>query len=530
MLLLLLVVFVTDRTLIMLQCLLSMNSSDTENVSMHIYSSKQAMQFISITKNSLIVQKKQIIGEEVVQEKNLKYKKNILILIFILVCFLFAYSSGILFFKEILSRYKTSICAGLLVAASFVWSCPYFSLEYSSLGIISAIVFSGILSDKPFGIDNAWISMKVLASICISPVLMLLLGSCMLSVFFRNNGGRDLILPYLLGGSSRQSLLIRCMLLSLALSGIISNITAPIIILSVVADLAESTNTTPDRAIIMCIAFSSNIGGMLLPISSPQSVLGSNIMKITWTHWISFSFPIAFVASAFVYILLLYAFSDSTRDIVPYSYNIEHINRKDKIKVIFATLTCIVCWAIVSIFSSLYLILFIPIAALSFGKDALDVCNKKTLEILSIAVAGIALGTGIEKTALLKDAIPSLILHNREHSLLFAIVVLSFFMLITSCIVCHTVSAAVILPILQKIGAALHREKLLLAVATLACSCGMALPSSGFPNILTSGFKLPTGKRAVSVLSFTLLGTLSTFVCWGIILSVGITCMMLTGL
>ncbi|KAI5190261.1 phosphate transporter [Nematocida minor] len=419
---------------------------------------------------------------------------------------------------------ESLLCCIIACIASVFWSLHILPLDATSILLIPVIILSNIMVSNESGFfEGVFSGLLILAQIIVSPVLLLLMGSCLLSIYFQNNNGDRLILPYLMVGGDIYSDLFRSMFLALVLSSVMSNITAPIIITSIL----QNTSKEPTPAILMGIAMASNIGGMVLPISSPQSILGSSIMGLSWAHWLWISVPTAGVCFLFVYALIIFYFPVKESPKEPSEIVIAHSNRGTNTKLLVATIFSIVCWSIPSIYPKIKWIYGLPVCALLMTKNSSRVWNRKTLEIISIAVAGTAIGKGIERTKMLEGMISGFIIESKEKSLLFLVVASSFIMLTVSCMVCHTVSAIVLLPIFEKIGLYIGRERIIVGIASLACSCGMALPSSGFPNILSSSFKTKSGSRLISTKSFITVGTVSTMGCWVFILTVSLLFMLL---
>ncbi|KAI5165148.1 phosphate transporter [Nematocida sp. AWRm78] len=415
---------------------------------------------------------------------------------------------------------SAAVCCIISFLASAFWSLHILPLEITSVALIPIVIISNIMVPDKTGVQG-WLSgFVIVTKILVSPVVLLLMGSCLLSVYFQCNGGEKMVLPYLIDGGNIYSSLFRSMFLSIILSSIMSNITAPIIIISIL----QSRPRPPSPAIIMGVAMGSNIGGMVLPISSPQSILGSGIIGVSWSRWMWVSLPTVAVCFLFVFSLIIAYFPKQPQS----ENNIVIVGEpQNSSLLIIVTTLCIICWSLPSIYSGLKWIYALPVCALLITKSARKVFNRKTLEIISIAVAGTAIGRGIKTTKMLESMISGLIISSKERSLLFLLISLSFVMLCLSCIVCHTVSAVVLLPIYEKIGMFVGRPKLIVAISALACSCGMAFPASGFPNILASSFKSSNGKRLVSSKDFILIGTISTIVCWISILTVSLFFMVI---
>ncbi|KAI5185290.1 phosphate transporter [Nematocida homosporus] len=436
------------------------------------------------------------------------------------------YLGGRYWFSGLGAAEKALGCGVIAGVVTLLWSLRVVPLYATSLGVLPVVVVSGMLSPEQSVFWGMGESLVCLGRICVSKVVVLLLGSCLLSTYFQANGGSALVVPYLLGGHSRMGALLRCMGLSLVLSSVMSNVTAPIIITSILQSAVDNGCGDVPAGIIMSIALGSNIGGMLLPISSPQSVLGFAAMNIGWMEWLGFSVPCVLGAFVFVFALIFFFFPFKA---MPMALIGADLSRSSRIKLVLVSLGSVLCWSLSSSLPFPLLVAALPALGLSFAPGASRVLNHRTLEILSIAIAGTALGEGIEKTGLLNQASQALIASNKSRSLLFAVVVLSLFMLLVSCLVCHTVSAVVLLPIFQNIGHLLHRERLILGVTALACSGGMALPTSGFPNILASSFIAASGRRVLSTYQFIVFGSIGTLFCWLIIVTVGVSAMILMG-
>ncbi|KAI5170639.1 phosphate transporter [Nematocida sp. LUAm3] len=413
-------------------------------------------------------------------------------------------------------------CGVLTGICTVLWSSGIIPMEITSIMVIFVVIISGVLS------VGGWMgSISSVIGISFSKVSMLIIGSCFLSTYFQENGGGSLLAPWLLGGSGKPEYILRSMLCSLGLSSIMSNITAPIIIISVIRSTVEESYEEALGPIIMGVALGSNLGGMLLPISSPQSMLGSMYMGAGWGEWMFFSVPTTFACGILVYLMIYLFFPE--KEIRYNTYQIRNISKKRKWKLIIAIGVSVGCWSVPDAYSLYSVVYMVPVVFFLFTKGISKSFNRKTAEILSIYIAGKALGLAIERTGVLREMANILISDNKGHTLLFAIILLSFIMLISSCLVCHTVSAAILLPMFQVIGGTLKKEKLIIGVCALACSCGMALPSSGFPNILSSGYTNKNNQLVLNKSQFILLGTISTIGTWLVIVSVSVTAMLIMG-
>lgn len=119
-----------------------------------------------------------------------------------------------------------------------------------------------------------------------------------------------------------------------------------------------------------------------------------------------------------------------------------------------------------------------------------------------------ALGNAVTSSGLLQDialGIKSGIdqLHPFAILFIFAALVLVF-----ATFVSHTVAALIIVPIVQEVGQHLPvpHPNLLVMGAGLACSAGMGLPVSGFPNMSAVMLEDSRGKQYLTTRDFIVTG------------------------
>ena len=103
------------------------------------------------------------------------------------------------------------------------------------------------------------------------------------------------------------------MQLGLLLSMCISNVTAPILLLSVISPILHElpTSCCYSRALLLGLAFSCNLGGMLTPISSPQNAVALEALaraageEISFGEWLALALPLVELAVFALWLLLL---------------------------------------------------------------------------------------------------------------------------------------------------------------------------------------------------------------------------------
>lgn len=100
------------------------------------------------------------------------------------------------------------------------------------------------------------------------------------------------------------------MWLGLGLSALVSNVTAPLLLVEVLKPLLRDlpSDSRYSRALLLGLAFSCNVGGMMTPISSPQNVASLEALRqrggnITWGEWLSLSVPFCVMAVLLCWLL-----------------------------------------------------------------------------------------------------------------------------------------------------------------------------------------------------------------------------------
>lgn len=82
--------------------------------------------------------------------------------------------------------------------------------------------------------------------------------------------------------------------------------------------------------------------------------------------------------------------------------------------------------------------------------------------------------------------------------------IFSIMALVVATFVSHSIASVLIAPIAAQIGDALEppHPRLLIMATALICSSGMALPVSGFPNLMAVNLEDDVGNRYLSVADF----------------------------
>lgn len=251
------------------------------------------------------------------------------------------------------------------------------------------------------------------------------------------------------------------------------------------------------KALILGIALSSNVGGMLSPIASPQNIVALQIMspQPSWGIWFFIALPVGIISILLIWLILLVTFQPGRgTTIVP----IRPV--KDKFTgvqwfISIVTLGTIILWCVSHrleyLFGDMGVIAIIPLV-LFFGTGILtkEDFNNFLWTIIILAAGGLSLGKAVNSSGLLHTIAGAITAEVQGLSLYGVLVVFASLILVVATFISHTVAALIILPLVQSVGMDMEEPhpNLLVMGAALMCSAAMGLPTSGFPNMSTSFF------------------------------------------
>jgi len=262
------------------------------------------------------------------------------------------------------------------------------------------------------------------------------------------------------------------------------------------------TDSRYARALLLGLAFSCNIGGMMTPISSPQNVAAMAILRqsggyITWGRWLAVSIPFCSVAVFVGWLLLMVVHhfdasqderergSSSSIKIPAVIYDHEELTSGKIASLVAAsaTLCSFACQPVASIFggTSMVAVLFVSVA-LGTGMITRQTFNSYSWHLLFLIGGGGALGLAVSGSGLLQ------IMTQAAQARLSAdptllIVELVLVLVAATTFVSHTVAALVLMPLVVQLGASAGVRDLAVFVCGLACSVACALPMTSFPNV-----------------------------------------------
>jgi phosphate transporter len=145
-------------------------------------------------------------------------------------------------------------------------------------------------------------------------------------------------------------------------------------------------------------------------------------------------------------------------------------------------------------------------------------------------MGGMALGESVKSSGLLLSITQAIQEVVGGLGLWQVLAVFCLLMLVCATFISHTVSAMIILPIVQAVAEQQGPDghpKLLVMASALMCSGAMGLPISGFPNMNAVALEDPTGANYIGSVDFLKVGVPGSVLAYGVIVSLGYYLMVL---
>src|SRR5690606_6334424 len=251
--------------------------------------------------------------------------------------------------------------------------------------------------------------------------------------------------------------------------------------------LVNKDSVSPESKFLMLgIAYSANIGGIVTIISSPPNAIGAEILNISFLTWIKYSFPLFIITfPMMITVLTLYFKPDRKISIGEIIFEKKPGTPLKTLLAIF--LLTVVLWMMDGILSPLlhidnsfnslvavFAVFLLFITQVLTWKQILKSINW---EILLLFGGGLTLGVVIEESGLgmlLITKVSSLITVVPMYVFLLTVVVFS---IILTEFMSNTASAAMILPLLFSLATQMQiNPVILLLPATIAASFGFMMP------------------------------------------------------
>lgn len=215
--------------------------------------------------------------------------------------------------------------------------------------------------------------------------------------------------------------------------------------------------------LVMGVAFASNCGGMLSPISSPQNVFGIEHMSVGgkppgWGLWLAIAVPIALLCVVGIWLYLVFMLRLKTMEpevaltrIRPVERVHETLSWRHYYTLLVSAATVGLWLAnrnLLPLFGGMGLTAIFPMVLL-FGGGVLykDDLKQYPWDVVLLAMGGTVLGQAVRSTGLLDFAVLQLDPILRGLPLMGVFVLLTIFVAIAATFISHTVAAMVFIPV-----------------------------------------------------------------------------------
>ncbi|KAI0280667.1 SPX domain-containing protein [Russula aff. rugulosa BPL654] len=378
---------------------------------------------------------------------------------------------AILLNLSIIEGDEANRCFAVLVFATLLWATEAIPLFVTSTMVPALLVWLRVIRDadtgERLGPDAAtrWIF-----SVMFSPTIMLLIGGFTIAAAVsKTNIDRVLITRVLSLAGTRPNVVL------LAVMGV-----ACFASMWIRCGDSQAPTVSVPRVLTLSFPF-SNVAAPTLCFTLVRNLIALQAMEpqLDWGRWFLVALPVSGVSIVLIWLLLLIKSIRPTRE-------------RFTVKQWWVTFVCIVTitlWVvehgIEEWIGDMGVIAIIPIVAF-FGTGVLkkDDFEQFLWSVVFLAMGGIALGKGVTSSGLL-DKMDNLIRRLVEGRSEFGvIVVLTTVVLIVSTFISHTIASVLLVPIAKAVGENLpgNQANLLIFITGLACSTGMGMPVSGFPN------------------------------------------------
>ena len=262
----------------------------------------------------------------------------------------------------------------------------------------------------------------------------------------------------------------------------------------------KDTVSAESKFLMLGIAYSANIGGIITMISTPPNAIGAAILNISFSQWLKYSIPIFLVTfPVMVTVLTLYFKPDKKMSIGVMAFERNNTAPIKTLTTIF--LFTILLWMFDGVlspllhidnsFNSLVAILAIFLLFITKVLTWDEILKSIKWEILLLFGGGLTLGMLIDQSglgAMLITQVSSLVSSVPMFVFLWVIVIFS---IVLTEFMSNTASAAMMLPLLFSLSNQLHINPMILVLpATIAASYGFMLPAGTPPNamVFSSGY------------------------------------------
>ncbi|OHT14819.1 Sodium:sulfate symporter transmembrane region family protein [Tritrichomonas foetus] len=426
-------------------------------------------------------------------------------------------------------------CLGIIAYAAVLWASGAIPLWLTSL----SVPLLGIVCKVMPGFSLADVG-KVMQQSMVSPTVFLTIGGFTLAAALRETEMDKRIATFILQKASvnRRLFLLVIILLNAFISMWISNITATMIVVTLVIPTLRQIPTGSDysKAVLFAIACGGNLGGMMTPLSSPQNaVTVESVQKaaaeagvdvsISFTEFFATSLPYAIFCCFGAWGVMQLRFKMDISSVPPVPAAKTDFGWR-QIMVSIVAVATIAVWISLpfggnNVFSDFGIVGFIPVI-IFYGSGILPPSRIAELpwNIIFLIMGGNAVSKIVSESGLMKVANDLMTQLLGDQSLWVSILIVDLCVLIIDVFLTHTVSSMITQPLVCGFAAHSGHLGLYAMSACMATTCQQCLPISSFPNICTVSLQDANGKNYLTPAEVIKWGLCVTTVCFLSVISV----------
>ena len=424
-------------------------------------------------------------------------------------------------------------CLALFVLVITMWVTEAIPFFCTAMMIPLVAVPLGILQDPVTGgVADPVVSAKIMLGKTFDHVQILVLGGLPIAKAMAktNLEVEATMLLHRYTAHNPDLYLLGVMVLSCLMCSVVSNVAAPLLVLGVIQRTLWQfpAESTAPQAILLALAVSCNLGGMLSPISSPQNAVALQVISMPFATWVSIALPVVSITLVLAWIVIRKIWKPfELVKSIPLQFSNVHeskkASKKDITVVAGVSIITIVLWCLPPklFFGDTGIIALIPIVVF-FGIGILKKEDFNTLSwhLMFLLAGGNMLGACAHDSRML-DLVARAMRETLATQPAYVTIVMLIAMIgIVTTFVSHTVASMILLPVIAKIGAYLPTSpegslwtispEGLVFLSVLMCSGAMAFPISSFPNVNSLLAEDATGHPYLKAKDFLSVGSIVT--------------------
>ncbi|MFN3753992.1 SLC13 family permease [Flavobacterium sp.] len=267
--------------------------------------------------------------------------------------------------------------------------------------------------------------------------------------------------------------------------------------LGLLALLKQELVTAESKFLILGIAYSANIGGVVTVVASPPNAIGAAILGMSFSEWLLYALPVFLITFPVMIVLLTLYFKPDRKIQIEQLLVIKNEKAPNKtLAAIF--LFTVTLWIFESVlspllqitdsFSSLVAILAIFAIFITQVLNWKEIIEAIQWDILLLFGGGLTLGMLIDKSGLGMILVSEIANLTTVLPLFVFLWIIILFSITLTEFMSNVASAALILPLLFTLANQLNINPMILVFpTTIAASYGFMLPAGTPPNALAFG-------------------------------------------